>query len=158
MCIRDRSNLYSHGGFFPNGVGAVFAAIVVVIFSMVGAEVVTVAAAESRDPGLAVQRATRTVAVRIGIFFVGSVFLLVAIMPWNSVELGSSPYVAALKHMGLSGADQLMNAVVLTAVLSCLNSGLYTSSRMLFALAGRGQAPVRLVKLSRRGAPYIAIL
>jgi GABA permease len=152
------SNLYSHGGFFPNGVGAVFAAIVVVIFSMVGAEVVTVAAAESRDPGLAVQRATRTVAVRIGIFFVGSVFLLVAIMPWNSVELGSSPYVAALKHMGLSGADQLMNAVVLTAVLSCLNSGLYTSSRMLFALAGRGQAPVRLVKLSRRGAPYIAIL
>ena len=152
------SNLYSHGGFFPKGVGAVFAAIVVVIFSMVGAEVVTVAAAESRDPGLAVQRATRTVVVRIGIFFVGSVFLLVAIMPWNSVELGASPYVAALKHMGLSGADQLMNAVVLTAVLSCLNSGLYTSSRMLFALAGRGQAPTRLVKLSRRGVPYIAIL
>jgi GABA permease len=152
------SNLYAHGGFFPKGVGAVFAAIVVVIFSMVGAEVVTVAAAESRDPGLAVQRATRTVVVRIGIFFVGSVFLLVAIMPWNSVELGASPYVAALKHMGLSGADQLMNAVVLTAVLSCLNSGLYTSSRMLFALAGRGQAPTRLVKLSRRGVPYIAIL
>lgn len=60
--------------------------------------------------------------------------------------------------MGLSGADQLMNAVVLTAVLSCLNSGLYTSSRMLFALAGRGQAPVRLVRLSSRGVPYIAIL
>jgi GABA permease len=152
------SNLHSHGGFFPKGVGAVFAAIVVVIFSMVGAEVVTVAAAESRDPGLAVQRATRTVVVRIGIFFVGSVFLLVAILPWNSVELGSSPYVAAFKHMGLPGADQLMNAVVLTAVLSCLNSGLYTSSRMLFALAGRGQAPARLVRLSRRGVPYIAIL
>ncbi len=152
------SNLHSHGGFFPKGVGAVFAAIVVVIFSMVGAEVVTVAAAESRDPGLAVQRATRSVVVRIGIFFVGSVFLLVAIMPWNSVELGSSPYVAAFKHMGLPGADQAMNAVVLTAVLSCLNSGLYTSSRMLFALAGRGQAPARLVKLSRRGVPHIAIL
>jgi GABA permease len=152
------SNLHSHAGFFPKGVGAVFSAIVVVIFSMVGAEVVTVAAAESRDPGLAVQRATRTVVVRIGIFFVGSVFLLVAIMPWNSVELGASPYVAALKHMGLSGADQLMNAVVLTAVLSCLNSGLYTSSRMLFALAGRGQAPAGLVKLSRRGVPYVAIV
>src|SRR5271154_4455297 len=152
------SNLYSQGGFFPKGVGAVFAAIVVVIFSMVGAEVVTVAAAESRDPGLAVQRATRSVVTRIGIFFVGSVFLLVVILPWNSVELGSSPYVAAFKHMGLPGADQAMNAVVLTAVLSCLNSGLYTASRMLFALAGRGEAPARLVKLSGRGVPYLAIL
>jgi GABA permease len=95
---------------------------------------------------------------RIGIFFIGSVFLLVAILPWNSVELGASPYVAALKHMGLPGADQVMNAVVLTAVLSCLNSGLYTSSRMLFVLADRREAPARLVKLSRRGVPYIAIL
>jgi len=131
---------------------------VVVLFSMVGAEIVTVAAAESRDPVVAVQRATRSVVARIAIFFVGSVFLLVVILPWNSVELGASPYVAALKHLGLSGADQVMNAVVLTAVLSCLNSGLYTSSRMLFVLADRGEAPTRLVKLSRRGVPYIAIL
>jgi gamma-aminobutyrate permease len=154
----DFSNLTSHGGFFPKGVWAVFAAIVVVIFSMVGAEVVTIAAAESRDPELAVARATRSVVVRIAIFFVGSVFLLVVILPWNSVELGSSPYVAALKHMGLAGADQVMNAVVLTAVLSCLNSGLYTSSRMLFVLADRHEAPARLVQLSRRGVPHIAIL
>jgi GABA permease len=154
----DFSNLSSHGGFFPKGVGAVFAAIVVVIFSMVGAEIVTVAAAESRDPELAVQRATRSVVARIGVFFVGSVFLLVVILPWNSVELGASPYVAALKHMGLPGADQVMNAVVLTAVLSCLNSGLYTASRMLFVLADRREAPAALIKLSRRGVPYIAIL
>ena len=152
------ANLTAHGGFFPKGVGAVFAAIVVVIFSMVGAEIVTVAAAESRDPELAVTRATRSVVARIGIFFVGSVFLLVVVLPWNSVELGASPYVAALKHMGLAGADQVMNVVVLTAVLSCLNSGLYTASRMLFVLAGRREAPARLVKLSQRGVPYIAIL
>ena len=154
----DFSNLTAHGGFFPKGVWAVFAAIVVVIFSMVGAEVVTIAAAESRDPELAVARATRSVVARISIFFVGSVFLLVVILPWNSVELGSSPYVAALKRMGLPGADQVMNAVILTAVLSCLNSGLYTSSRMLFVLADRHEAPAQLVKLSRRGVPYIAIL
>jgi GABA permease len=154
----DFSNLTAHGGFFPKGVWAVFAAIVVVIFSMVGAEVVTIAAAESLDPQLAVARATRSVVARIAIFFVGSVFLLVVILPWNSVELGESPYVAALKHMGFPGADQAMNAVVLTAVLSCLNSGLYTSSRMLFVLAHRGEAPARLIKLSRRGVPYIAIL
>ncbi len=125
---------------------------------MVGAEVVTIAAAESSDPERAVQRATRSVVARIAIFFVGSVFLLVVILPWNSVELGSSPYVAALEHMGLPGADQVMNAVVLTAVLSCLNSGLYTASRMLFVLADRREAPARLVKLSRRGVPYVAIV
>lgn len=152
------ANLTSHGGFFPKGVGAVFAAVVVVIFSMVGAEIVTVAAAESRDPQLGVERATRSVVARIGIFFVGSVFLLVVILPWHSVELGASPYVAALRHIGLLGADQVMNAVVLTAVLSCLNSGLYTSSRMLFVLADRRQAPARLVSLSGRGVPHVAIL
>ncbi|MEE6175510.1 amino acid permease [Mycobacterium sp. 050134] len=154
----DFSNLTSHGGFLPKGVGAVFAAIVVVIFSMVGAEIVTVAAAESRDPELAVARATTSVVARVGIFFVGSIFLLVVIMPWNSVELGASPYVAALKQLGLPGADQVMNAVVLTAVLSCLNSGLYTASRMLFVLADRGEAPTALVTLSRRGVPSYAIL
>src|ERR1700753_235639 len=152
------ANLTAHGGFFPQGVGAVFAAIVVVIFSMVGAEIVTIAAAESRDPELAVARATRSVVARIAIFFVGSVFLLVVILPWNSVELGASPYVAAFKQMGLTGADQVMNAVVLTAVLSCLNSGLYTASRMLFVLADRHEAPAQLIKLSRRGVPHIAIL
>lgn len=151
-------NLTAHGGFFPHGVGAVFAAIVVVIFSMVGAEIVTIAAAESRDPGLAVQKATRSVVARIAVFFVGSVFLLVVILPWDSVDLGASPYVAALKHLGLPGADQLMNAVVLTAVLSCLNSGLYTASRMLFVLADRGEAPRRMVRLSGRGVPHVAIL
>lgn len=154
----DFSNLTSHGGFFPKGVAAVFAAIVVVVFSMVGAEVVTIAAAESRDPARAIAKATRSVVARIVIFFVGSVLLLVIIMPWNSVELGASPYVAALRHMGLPGADQIMNAVVLTAVLSCLNSGLYTASRMLFVLAGRGEAPERLVRLSSRGVPATAIV
>jgi GABA permease len=152
------ANLSSQGGFFPHGVGAVFAAIVVVIFSMVGAEVVTIAAGETPNPERAVQRATNSVVARIGIFFVGSVFLLVVILPWNSVELGASPYVAALKHMGLRGADEVMNAVVLTAVLSCLNSGLYTASRMLFVLAARREAPAQLIRLSRRGVPYMAIM
>ena len=97
-------------------------------------------------------------AARIAIFFVGSVFLLVVILPWNSVETGSSPYVAALKQMGIPGADHLMNAVVLTAVLSCLNSGLYSASRVLFVLAAQREAPAQMVKVSRRGVPYIAIV
>jgi GABA permease len=154
----DFSNLTSHDGFIPHGIGGVFAAIVVVIFSMVGAEVATIAAGETPNPERAVQRATNAVAARIAIFFVGSVFLLVVILPWNSVDVGASPYVAALKHMGIPGADHIMNAIVLTAVLSCLNSGLYTGSRMLFVLATRREAPAQLMKLSQRGVPYIAIV
>src|ERR687890_1756658 len=154
----DFSNLTAHEGFFPHGVGAIFAAIVVVIFSMVGAEIATIAAAESPDPGRAIARATNSVITRIAIFFVGSIFLLAVILPWDSSELAGSPYVAAFRLMGIPYADQIMNAVVLTAVLSCLNSGLYTSSRMLFVLAARREAPVSLMEVNKRGVPVWAIL
>ncbi len=154
----DVSNLTAHGGLFPKGVGAIFSAIVVVIFSMVGAEVATIAAAESPDPGRSIAKATNSVIFRIAIFFVGSIFLLAVILPWNSAALAASPYVAAFKLMGIPGADQIMNAVVLTAVLSCLNSGLYTSSRMLFVLAGRREAPVALMTVTKGGVPRAAIL
>jgi len=152
------SNLTSHGGFLPNGVGAIFSSIVVVIFSMVGAEIATVAAAESHDPEKAIAKATQSVIFRVATFFVGSIFLLACIVPWNSTELGASPYVAAFSEMGIPYADQIMNAVVLTAVLSCLNSGLYTASRMLFVLAARREAPMRLITVNRRGVPVWAIL
>jgi GABA permease len=154
----DFSNLTAHGGFFPNGVGTVFGAISVVIAAMVGAEVATIAAAETANPERAVARATRSVVVRIIIFYLGSVFLLAVIVPWNAERPGVSPYVAALGEMGIPAAGHIMNAVVLTAVLSCLNSGLYTASRMLFVLAARGEAPMGLVKVGRRGVPYAAIL
>ncbi|MBV8521792.1 MAG: amino acid permease [Acetobacteraceae bacterium] len=154
----DFSNLTAHGGFFPRGAGAIFSGIVVVIFSMVGAEVATIAAAESDDPERAVARATNSVIARILIFYVGSIFLLAVILPWNSQELGASPFVSAFARMGVDWVANVMNAVVLTAVLSCLNSGLYTSSRMLFVLAGRGEAPAKLLSTSRRGVPVAAIL
>ena len=154
----DFSNLTSHGGFFPKGVGAIFSSIVVVVFSMVGAEIATVAAAESKDPERAIAKATQSVILRVATFFVGSVFLITCIVPWNDNEVGASPYVAAFKEMGIPYADDVMNAVVLTAVLSCLNSGLYTASRMLFVLAARKEAPQRLVQVSPTGVPRWAIL
>ena len=154
----DFSNLTAHDGFFPLGVGAIFSAIVVVIFSMVGAEVATIAAAESDDPGKAIARATNSVITRIAVFFVGSIFLLSVILPWNSPELEGSPYVSAFREMGIPYADHIMNAVVLTAVLSCLNSGLYTSSRMLFVLAARREAPAGLMSVNKSGVPMAAIL
>ena len=154
----DFSNLTANGGFFPLGVGAIFSSIVVVIFSMVGPEIATIAAAESDNPAKAVVKATNSVVARIAVFFVGSVFLLAVILPWNSTELAASPYVSAFEVMGIPYAADIMNAVVLTAVLSCLNSGLYTASRMLFVLAGRREAPVKLIAVSNRGVPMAAIL
>jgi len=154
----DFSNLTAHGGFFPNGASSIFSGIVVVIFSMVGAEIATIAAAESNDPERAITRATNSVIIRILVFYIGSIFLLAVILPWNSQQLGASPYVAAFERMGFGWAADVMNAVVVTAVLSCLNSGLYTASRMLFVLAGRREAPAVLLRTSRRGVPVAAIL
>jgi GABA permease len=154
----DFSNLTEHGGLFPNGVGALFSGIVIVIFSMVGAEIATIAAAESAEPERGIVKATNSVVLRISLFFVGSIFLLATILPWNSTKLGASPYVAAMEEMGIPAAADIMNFVVLTAVLSCLNSGLYTASRMLFVLAARHEAPGRMLTISRRGVPMWAIL
>jgi GABA permease len=154
----DFSNLTAHGGLLPNGPWAIFSGIVIVIFSMVGAEIATVAAAESDDPERAIARAINSVVVRLFIFFVCSIFLVAAILPWNSARLGASPFVAAFETMGFTWAADVMNAVVLTAVLSCLNSGLYTASRMLFVLAARREAPAKLLEINKRGVPVPAIL
>lgn len=140
------------------GFEAITAAIVTVIFSMTGPEVATIAAAESHDPERAVAKAANSVILRIAIFYVGSIFLLVTIVPWNDQALAASPYVAAFSEMGLPYANHVMNAVVSTAVLSCLNSGMYTASRMLFVLAARREAPQQFVRVSRRGVPTVAIL
>ncbi|MET9326407.1 amino acid permease [Tsukamurella sp. NPDC003166] len=154
----DLSNLTAHGGFFPLGAGAVTVGVVTVIFSMMGAEIATIAAAESENPQKAVARAANSVIVRIAVFFVGSAFLLTCILPWNGAELAASPFVSAFQAMGIPYAQHIMNAVVLTAVLSCLNSGMYSASRMLFVLAARREAPPQLMKVSANGVPVRAIL
>ena len=145
-------------GFAPEGVGKVLTGVVIVIFAFVGAEIATIAAAESDEPERAVTKATNSVISRVLIFYVLSVFLIVSILPWDSTKLGESPFVAALDLIGIPGAADVMNAVVLTAVLSCLNSGIYVASRMMFALANRGDAPQWTVKLNSRGVPARAIL
>jgi GABA permease len=125
---------------------------------MVGAEIVTVAAAESAEPGRAIAKATNSVIMRILLFYVGSIFLLVVIVPWNSIKVGTSPFVTALSRVGIPGVADVMNVIVLTAVLSCLNSGIYTASRMIFALANRGDAPNQFTRTTKAGVPLPAIL
>lgn len=151
------ANLTVHGGFAPNGIVPVLTGAVAATGFYFGAEIVTVAAAETSEPQKAVARATNSVITRVLVFYVGSVLLVVCLVPWNSKAI-ATPYVSALHAMGIPAAAQIMNAVVLTAVLSALNSGLYASSRMLFALTRRGDAPAALARVSRNGVPRRAIL
>src|SRR5580704_10836958 len=151
------SHLTAHGGFMPNGIGPVLTGAVAATGFYFGAEIVTVAAAESAAPEEAVARATQSVISRVLVFYVGSIFVVVALLPWNSPGM-AQPYVSALEQLRIPGAGQIMNAVILTAVLSALNSGLFASSRMLMALARRGDAPHVFAALDRRGVPVAAIL
>jgi GABA permease len=150
-------NLTAQGGFAPNGLLPVLTGAVAATGFYFGAEIVTIAAAEAAEPARAVAKATNSVITRVLLFYVGSILLVVCLVPWNSAAI-TAPYVSALSAMRIPGAAQIMNAVVLTAVLSALNSGLYASSRMLFALTGRGDAPQALARLSRHGVPTRAIL
>ena len=150
-------NLTTQGGFAPNGILPVLTGAVAATGFYFGAEIVTIAAAEAAEPAKAVAKATNSVITRVLLFYVGSILLVVCLVPWNSAGI-ATPYVSALAVMGIPAAAQIMNAVVLTAVLSALNSGLYASSRMLFALTRRGDAPRMLAKLSNNGVPIRAIL
>jgi GABA permease len=151
-------NLVDHGGFTPRGWIAVLAAVPTVFFAMTGAEITTIAAAESAQPGRAVAKMTTTVIWRILIFYVVSIFLIVSVIPWNTVRSGESPFTLALNTMHVPWAGTIMSAIILTAVLSCLNSAFYVSSRVLFILAARGDAPQALVRLNARRVPVASVL
>jgi GABA permease len=151
------ANLTGHGGFMPNGILPVLTGAVAATGFYFGAEIVTVAAAEAEEPATAVAKATNSVISRVLFFYICSITLVVCIVPWNAKEI-ATPYVSALRAIGLPGAADIMNGVILTAVLSALNSGLYVSSRMLFALTRNGHAPAGLARLSSWGVPVRAIL
>ncbi|MCI0766760.1 amino acid permease [Bacillus sp. TL12] len=152
------SNLTGQGGFMPNGISTILLGITVVIFSFMGTEIVAMAAGESAEPSKAVRIATNSVIWRILVFFIGSIAVVVTLLPWNSANLLKSPFVAVLEHVGIPAAAQIMNLIVLTAVLSCLNSGLYTNSRMLYGMAKTGDAPKAFLKLNKNGVPVHAVL
>jgi GABA permease len=146
-------NLTANGGFMPKGWVSVLAGAVTVYFSLTGAEITTIAAAESKEPARAVARMSTSVVVRILTFYVGSVFLIVSVVPWVRVRVGESPFTLALTTMQFKWASLAMSAIILTAVLSCLNSAFYVCSRVLFVLAEHGDAPQYLVQLNARRVP-----
>jgi GABA permease len=149
--------LTSHGGFMPKGFVAVLAGAVTVFFQLTGAEITTVAAAESSEPTRAVARMSTSVIVRILAFYVVSIFLIVSVAPWDSVKVGESPFALVLANMGFGWASGALSLIILTAVLSCLNSAFYVCSRVLFVLAEHGDAPQLLVRLNARRVPVNSV-
>jgi len=152
------SNLWDNGGFMPFGFGAVIAAMLTTMFSFMGTEIVTIAAAESPDPKKGITRAVNSVIWRIMIFYLGSIFVVVALVPSQELDASTGSYQYVLGAMNIPHADRIMDVVILTAVASCLNSALYTASRMLFSLSERGDAPAVVRRVSGRGVPYVSVL
>ncbi|WP_406338376.1 amino acid permease [Streptomyces sp. NBC_01620] len=156
------TNLTGQGGFLPNGWGGVVSGVLTVVFAFGGLEVVTIAAAETDNPARAVGRAVRSAVVRILFFYVGSMLVIVTVLPWTAQQAGLSPYVKVLDAIGVPSAGQIMNIVVFVALLSALNANLYGASRMVFSLAERGEAPRGLLKVSGSvgggGVPRRAVL
>ncbi|HWX36712.1 MAG TPA: amino acid permease [Steroidobacteraceae bacterium] len=151
-------HLTAHGGFMPNGPIPVLTGAVAATGFYFGTEIVAVAAAESAEPEKSVADAMQSVIWRVLIFYVGSIFLVVSIVAWNDKTSMQQPYVSVLRALHVPGATLIMSAIILTAVLSALNSGLFASSRMLMALAVNGDAPKIFAKLDARGVPAAAIL
>ncbi|MGC1333188.1 GABA permease [Pseudomonas sp.] len=153
------SHIVDTQGFMPNGLGAVVAAMLTTMFSFMGTEIVTIAAAESKDPGKQITKATNSVIWRIFLFYLVSIFIVVALVPWNDGSLPAmGSYQTVLNLIGVPNAKMIVDVVVLVAVTSCLNSALYTSSRMLYSLSKRGDAPKMAQRTSQGGTPYWAVL
>jgi len=153
------SHLVSAGGFMPHGFGAVLAAMLTTMFTFMGTEIVTIAAAESPDPEHGIRKAVNSVIWRISLFYLGSIFVVVSLVAWSAKGLtDKGSYEFALEQMGITWAAPVLDVVILTAVASCLNSALYTASRMAFSLSSRGDAPQSWSTTTGRGVPARAII
>lgn len=152
------SNLWRHGGFFPNGVQGMIASFSVVMFAFGGIEVIGMTAGEARDPERMIPRAINSVPLRILLFYVLTLTVLMAIFPWPGITGGSSPFVQIFSQLGLASAASVLNLVVISAVISAINSDIFSTGRMLYGMAANGQAPMVFSRLSRFGVPWMTVL
>ncbi|ROR55296.1 amino acid/polyamine/organocation transporter (APC superfamily) [Luteococcus japonicus] len=152
------SNLWAHGGFFPTGISGLTMAMVVVLFSFGGVELIGITAGEADDPRRSIPKAINQVVARILIFYVGAIFVMLCLFPWNQVGKEGSPFVTIFSKLGIGSAATILNVVVLTAAVSAYNSGLYSNGRMLYSLARQGNAPAVLGRLNKAGSPWVGVL
>ena len=152
------SNLWEHGGFAPNGLKGILMSMTMVMFAYLGIEMLGVTAGEVKNPEKAISRAVNTVFWRILVFYVGALFVIMSIYPWNEIGTTGSPFVLTFEQIGIPKAAGVINFVVLTAALSSCNSGIFSTGRMLFNLADQGQASPAFKKIGKTGVPSRAIL
>lgn len=152
------SNLWSHGGFFTGGLKGFFFSMAIIVGSYEGIELIGISAGEVSDPHKAIVKSVKSVLWRILIFYVGAIFVIVTIYPWNKLDSIGSPFVTTFAKVGITAAASVINFVVLTAALSGANSGIYSSSRMLYKLAHEGEAPKTFGHVSKRIVPSHAII
>lgn len=152
------SNLWEHGGFFPNGAKGFILSFLVVMFTFGGIEMLGITAGEAENPDKTIPRAINQVIWRILIFYIGSITVMMILWPWNKVGMDGSPFVKILSNLGIDSAANILNVVVLVATLSVFNCGIYSNARMLYSLAEQGSAPKLFIKTNKRGVPANGIL
>jgi len=151
------TNLWSHGGFFPNEFMGFVAGFQIAVFAFVGIELVGTTAAEAKNPERTLPRAINAIPVRVLLFYVGALVILMAVTPWTQFAAGHSPFIGMFSLAGLGAAATVVNLVVLTSAMSSANSGIYSTSRMVFGLAQEGDAPAIFSRLSSRKVPSNAL-
>jgi len=151
------SNLWSHGGLLPYGVGGMLLTMQIVMFAYVGVELIGVTAGEAQDPKVVLPRATNGIILRILIFYIGALIVIMALVPWNELSPSVSPFVFVFEKLRVPAAAGLINLVVITAASSSCNSGLFSTGRMLWSLAQRGHGPRPFARLSPRHVPAAGI-
>lgn len=152
------SNLWAHGGFFTGGVKGFLFALSIVVGSYQGIELLGITAGEAANPKKAIVASVKSIVWRILIFYLGAIFVIAAIFPWNQLATVGSPFVETFSKVGITGAAGIINFVVLTAAMSGTNSGIYSASRMLYKLSQEGKVPKIFGKLSSHRVPSVAIL
>lgn len=150
-------NFNTSGGLFPNGFSGVLVTALAVFYAFSGSELIGVAAGETKNPARNIPKAMRSTVIRLLIFFVGAIAVIAATVPYDQVGLDESPFVTVFSSVGIPFAADIMNFVIITALLSAGNSGLFSCARMLYSLADEGHAPKALKRLTRRGIPLLAL-
>lgn len=151
------THLWANGGFFPNGFFGFVAGFQIAVFAFVGIELVGTAAAETENPTRNLPKAINSIPIRVVLFYVGALFVIITVIPWDQVDPNSSPFVAMFSLAGLGIAAHVVNFVVLTSATSSANSGIYSTSRMIYGLATSRLAPQTLGKLNSRKVPVNAL-
>ena len=151
-------NLWNYGGWFPNGTMGFILSFQMVVFAFTGIELVGLTAGETENPKKVIPIAINNIPLRIILFYIGSLAIIMSIYPWIAVDPNSSPFVAVFNAVGILAAASIVNFVVLTSAASATNSGIFSTSRMIYALSKRGHAPSRMKRLTNHAVPYQATL